>query len=94
MCISQTVTHFLNKCGFSYTFDSLSKFRDHHSNILKEIGKISIAFLNKDKMVFFLTDLQKSVQSILHLCQIIRVHMAYSKKDVFLHMTSRTISYI
>ena len=59
MFISQTVTHFLNKRGFSYTFDSLSKFRDQHCNILKELGKISFTFLNKDKMVFSLTDLQK-----------------------------------
>ena len=59
MFISRTVTHFLNKYGFSDTFNSLSQFKGKHNKILKEFGKLSFNSLSNEKMVFSLSDLQK-----------------------------------
>ena len=60
MFISQTVTHFLNKYGVLYTFNSLSQFKGKHDNILKELGRLSFQSLCEDKMVFSLDDLKNN----------------------------------
>jgi len=58
MFISQTVSHFLKKSGFSCKLSSLSHFKGKHLKILKELGKLSFDSLRKDKMVFSSRDLQ------------------------------------
>ena len=58
MFISQTVTHFIKKSGFSGCFNTLSQFKGKYYSIVEELAKLSFSSLSKGKMVFLLSDLQ------------------------------------